>query len=97
MGQIRRIDNLGKIEIPEEIRELVVAPEGTKFDVSFISKNHILITKVKTKEYLKNNIIDIKNYLKDPDVKKEFSNNSVKEISNKLDDICKIIDFNLKK
>lgn len=97
MGQIRRIDDLGRIEIPKEIRELVAAPEGTKFDVSFISKNHILITKVKTNEYLKNNIIDIKNYLKDPDVKKEFDDDSVKEINGKLDDICKIIDFSLKK
>lgn len=97
MRQIRRIDNFGRIEIPEEIRELVVAPEGTKFDVSFISKNHILITKVKTKEYLKSNIVDIKNYLQDFDVRKEFNSDSVKEIDNKLDDICKIIDFSLKK
>lgn len=97
MGQIRRIDDLGRIVIPREIREFMMAHEGTAFDINVIGKDSVLITRVKEKEKLKDNIIYIKRYLKDPDVKKEFDNDSVKEISNKLDDICKIIDFSLKK
>ena len=97
MGQIRRIDDLGRIVIPREIREFMIAPEGTAFDINIIGKDSILITKVKEKEKLKDNIVYIKEYLKDPDIKKEFNNDSVEKINNKLDDICKIIDFSLKK
>lgn len=97
MGQIRRIDDFGRIVIPREIRTCMMASEGTAFDINVIGKDSILMTRVKEKEKFIDNIVYIKRYLKDPDVKKEFDNDSVKEIDNKLNDICKIINFGLKK
>lgn len=97
MGQIRRIDDLGRIAIPKEIRQEIMTQEGDAFNINIIGRDSILITKVKEKERFKDNIVYLKRYIKDSNVKKEFDDNSVKEISNKLDDICKIIDFSLKK
>lgn len=89
MRQIRRIDDLRRIVIPREIREFIMAHEGIAFDINVIGKDSVLTTKVKEKEKLKDNIVYIKRHLKDPDIKKE--------INSKSDDICKIIDFSLKK
>lgn len=89
MRQIRRIDDLKRIMIPREIRELIMAHEGIAFDINVIGKDSVPIAKVKEKEKLEDNIVYIKRHLKDPDIKKE--------INSKLDDICKIIDFSLKK
>ena len=97
MGQIRRIDDLGRIAIPKEIRQEIMTQEGDAFNINIIGRDSILITKVKEKERFKDNIVYLKRYIKDSNVKKEFDDNSVKEISNKLDDICKIIDFSLRK
>ena len=96
MGEIRRIDDLGRIVIPRKIRESMMASEGTAFEINVMGKDSILIRKVKEKEKFRDNILYLKNYLKDLDVEKAFDSDSIRQINSKLDDICEIIYFNLK-
>lgn len=96
MGQIRHIDDLGRIVIPREIREFMMVSEGTAFEINVMGKDSILIRKVKEKEKFRDNILYLKNYLKDLDVEKAFDSDSIRQINSKLDDICEIIYFSLK-
>lgn len=91
---IRRIDDLGRIVIPREIRDLIGgAPEGTKFKIEAFSTDIVLIRKVRCMENLLNNIIYLKNYVSSPDLKDDLSDDDVNEINNKLDEINKIINI----
>lgn len=90
MSDIRRIDDLGRIVIPKEIRRQIGAKEGTTFEIQKIADDAIIIRKVNTKENIKENIIFLRNYIRECD---EISDETAINLYKKLNEINKIINI----
>ena len=88
---IRRIDELGRIAIPREIREQMGITEGTQFEIVQTGNFSISLLQVSNKNNFLHNIISLKNYLNYGDIKKEISPESIDKIDEKLDEIKNII------
>ena len=91
MEDIRRIDDLGRIVIPKNIRKQIGgASEGTKFKMNVVGDN-IIIGKVKDTENFIKDIHTLKYTLIISDIREEISKDAVDKINNKLDEILDII------
>ena len=91
MADVRRIDNLGRIVIPKNIRKQIGgASEGTKFKLTVVGDN-IIIGKVKDTENFIRDIHTLKYTLIISDMREEISKDAVDKINNKLDEILDII------
>ena len=88
---IRRIDDLGRIVIPREIREQMGITEGMQFEIVQTGNFSISLLQVSNKNNFLNNIISLKNYLNYGDMKKEISPESIDKIDEKLNEIKNII------
>ena len=90
MGQIRRLDDLGRIVIPRDIREQMGITEGTAFEFVNYSNDSITICKVNNKENIRNNIISLRNYIR---ACNEISDKTALELDEKLREINNIINM----
>lgn len=87
---IRRIDEFGRIAIPREIREQMGITEGTQVEIEKNSWDTITIKKVNNVHNIKDNIIWLRNYVRECE---DISDSSANEINNKLREIDKIINM----
>lgn len=87
---IRRIDELGRIAIPKEIRDEMGITEGTQFEIEKSYCDTITIKKVNSVHNIKSNIIWLWNYVRECEDISDFSAN---EINRKLREIDKIINM----
>lgn len=87
---IRRIDDLGRISIPREIREQMGITEGTQLEIEKDSWDTITIKKVNSVHNIKSNIIWLRNYVRECE---DISDSSANEIDGKLREIDNIINM----
>ena len=95
-GIIRRIDDLGRIVIPKEIRDYMNVTEGTQFEIVQVYKDTIAFKKINNEENLKKSIINLQDYLKEKDVCDDIGKDNADKINKKLNEICEIIKFRKK-
>ena len=85
---IRRIDDLGRIVIPREIREQMGITEGTQFEIKKDSCDTITIKKLNSVHNIKSNIIWLRKYVRECE---DITDSSANEIDGKLREIDNII------
>ena len=88
-GIIRRIDDLGRVVIPREIRKQLLIKEGDQLEI-FVNKDEIILKKYDVSIGMKELVRRLDDEVKG-DMETEIANNTYKHIS-ALKDILKNMD-----